>query len=585
MAVLRSRKWIIWSVVALILCGGGTYAYVKAKSTKGKAKDPQDKVVAVQVGDIRSTVSGTSQFEPRDVQNVIAPTDGTIKTMNLTRNQEVKAGDLLFEISDPSLDAALQQAQSNLRQQEKDLNDLLAQQSGLRITAPAGGVFTVAGNLDVGSNAAKGAKIGTVSDSSLLTVQLAFPAAAAVQLSKGDLVELTVTNYMLTKSGTVDYVDKTMKGDARGNKLLNVNIQVPNDGTLSGGMKVKGELSIGGAKVSSAEEAALDYISSKTIVSEAQGTIEQWNENAKNGKSIHSGDLIAVIRNDSLQDNITNKQADIERQRIIVADAQGKVNELKVTAPFDGAFSTDFANQKSNVLASFPVGAKIEQGKQLGAVANLTNMQLPIQVDELDLPNIKAGQKAQITVDALPGRSFEGEVTQVSTVGTTTNGVTSYSVVLSVKNTPQNDLKNGMTATALILVKEKKNALLLPTQAVQMQRGKRTVTLQKADGTTEQKEVKIGLRSQTQVEITEGLQEGDKVILQNTPQRSGNLTQNQIDQIRNQYQGGAGGFGNNGGGAQGGAQGGNVQGGGAQGGNNGGNQGGGGNNNRARTGN
>jgi HlyD family secretion protein len=176
----------------------------------------------------------------------------------------------------------------------------------------------------------------------------------------------------------------------------------------------------------------------------------------------------------------------------------------------------------------------------LGAVASLTSMQLPVQVDELDLPSIKLGQKANVTVDALPGKVLQGEVSQVSSVGTTTNGVTSYDVVVTVDNTNQ-AIKNGMTATAEILVQDKKNIPVLPVEALQQQRGKWTVTLQKPDGTVEkQHEVKVGLRSQTQVEITDGLSVGDKVLVQ-TAQKSSNLTQDQINQLRKQFQGGAGG--------------------------------------------
>jgi HlyD family secretion protein len=545
MGWLRNKK-LIAILAVIIVCGAGTAAFFTFKPTGKKAADTQQqRVVKVTRGEIKFTVSGTSQFEPKDVQNIIAPADGTIKTMNLTRTQEVKKGDLLFEISDPSLDAALQQAQTTLQQMEKDLADLLDQQNHMTIVATADGVLTLNGGLDVGSSVSKNGKIGTIADDSELTLKLLFPAAEAVQAAKGAPVDLTVNGYMLTKTGTVDAVEKNLTADANGNKLLNVVVSVPNDGTLAAGMKVKGSLSIGGSKIDSAAEGTLDYKNTVTLMSEAQGTVKQLN--VKSGSTVHKGDVIAILTNDTLADSILTKQTDIERQKILVTDAQDKVNELKVTAPFDGVFSTDFANKRSNVLNSYPVGAKITAGTQLGAVASLDSMQLPVQVDELDLPSIKLGQKANVTVDALPGKVFEGEVSQVSSVGTTTNGVTTYDVVVAVKNTDQS-IKNGMTATAEILVQDKKNILVLPVEALQQQRGQRFVSLQKADGTIEkQHEVKIGLRSQTLVEITEGLNEGDKVIVPVTPQR-GNLTQEQQNQLRRQFQGGAGGAGGFGGG-------------------------------------
>ncbi|PJI51857.1 efflux transporter periplasmic adaptor subunit, partial [Methylobacterium radiotolerans] len=77
-------------------------------------------------------------------------------------------------------------------------------------------------------------------------------------------------------------------------------------------------------------------------------------------------------------------------------DAEQKVKQLIITAPFDGVFSSDFANSQTNVLNSYPAGAQVEANTLLGAVASLSTMQLPIAVDELDLTSIQVGQKAQV---------------------------------------------------------------------------------------------------------------------------------------------------------------------------------------------
>ncbi|MFC0211001.1 HlyD family efflux transporter periplasmic adaptor subunit [Paenibacillus chartarius] len=541
MAGLRNKKWI--AIIALIVvCGGGTAAYVtwKPGTSKPAAGQQQQRVVQVTKGNIKVAVSGTAQFEPRDLQNIIAPADGTIKTMNMTRYQEVKKGQLLFELSSSSQEASLKQAQNQLVTLEQELADLIAQQGRMTITATADGVITLANNLDAGSSVNKNGKIGTISPSGILTVKLLFPAAEGLQAKKGDVVDLSITGHMLTQTGIVESVDKNLKADANGNKLVTVIVNVPNDGTLSAGTMVKGSLSIGASKVEASSEAALEYISTVTLLSEAQGTVKKLN--VKTGDTVHAGDVIAELANDTLANSITAKQNDIERQKVLVSDSEDKIKTLQVFAPFDGIFSTDFANKRTNVLNSYPVGATIESGTQLGAVASFNSLQLPIQVDELDLPSIKVGQKANVTVSAIAGRTFEGEVTQISSVGTTTNGVTAYDVVVAVNNNDQ-IIKNGMTATAEILVQNKTNVLVLPVEALQTQRGQRFVTLQKEDGTLEQQHpIKIGVRSQTQVEVTEGLSEGDKVFIPQSAQRS-NLTQAQQDQLRQQFQGGAGGAG------------------------------------------
>lgn len=545
MVLQRSKKWIA-VIIGLALVGGGSYYYY-THNAKKPAATAQENVVTIKKGAITSSVSGTSQFEARDIQNIIAPVDGTIKTMNLTRNQEVKKGDVLFEISDLSLEANLQDAQVTLTQQQKDLADLQEQQSNMKVYAPISGTLTLSSNLDTGSSISKNGRIGTISDLSSMTTKLPFLLEDAVQLKKGDTIDLTVDGFNLTKTATVVSVGQQPKGDASGAKLLDVEINVKNDGSLNAGMNVKGSVTLGGRTAQSADKGVLDFNKVETVLSAASGTIDEVN--IKSGNYINKGELIVSITNDTIQNDILNKQASIEKQKITINDYQDKLKQLTITAPFDGVFSTDFANKKTNVLASYPAGSKIEAQTQLGAVASLDYMQLPVQVDELDLTNVKVGMKATVKVDSISNKTYEGEVNQVSTVGTTTNGVTFFDVGISVKNDGQ--LRNGMTATAEIIIQDKKDIVLLPLEALQQQQGKRYVTLVKPDGTKEEKhEIKIGIRNKTYIEVTDGLKEGDKVLIAATKKEA--ASQDEINRIRQQFQNGGfqggGGFGGGGGG-------------------------------------
>ncbi|ALS24097.1 MULTISPECIES: efflux RND transporter periplasmic adaptor subunit [Paenibacillus] len=546
MELRRSKKWMI-VILAVLLCGAGTYYYVHNSASKPAASGAaQRTTMKVTRGAITSTVSGTTQFKAQDMQNIVVPVDGMIKTMNLTQNRAVKKGDVLVELSVPSTETNLKEARVALQQMEKELAKLREEQNHMSFTAPISGKLTLASNLDVGSQVNKLAKVATISDPSQFKVKLPFYLQEAVQLKKGDPVELTVDGFMLTKMGTVETVSRDIKADANGNKLVDVEVIVNNDGTLSAGTVVKGSIASSDRNKESVTQGALDYIHTAAVYAGASGNIQKLN--FKDGETVNRGDVIGTIYNDSIQDEIISKEAAIESQKIKVFDAEQKVKQLTITAPFDGVFSSDFANSQTNVLNSYPVGAQIEANTMLGAVASLSTMQLPIAVDELDLTSIRVGQKAQVKVDALSGRTFEGEVTSVSNVGTTSNGVTTYVVVVSVKNTDQNELKYAMTATAEIYIQDKKDVLILPIEAVQTQRGKTYVSLQKADGTVEeQHEIQIGIRSETHVEIISGLKEGDQVVM---PTRR--ATTNNPQFPGGGFPGGGGGFRIQGGGGMGG---------------------------------
>jgi HlyD family secretion protein len=528
------KKMIVFIVAIAVISGGGYYFLTKNKKA-ATAATTTETLATVTKGEIKSSVSGTSQFEAKSMQMISATSDGTIKTMNLTRNLAVKKGDLLFEISNPDYEIALQKAELSLSQLQKDYIDLSAQQLALNTKAPITGKLTYSTNIDVATPVSKTTKLATISDSTSLTATLPFLLEDAVQFKVGDSIDLTIEGYLLSKTGTIQKIAKIPRANANGIKIIDVEIRVINDNTLDAGMKVSGSVGLEGNTSNSQNQGILQYAKTTTVLANTSGIIKTIA--FKTGDTVNQGDIINSISSDSLGNDMLMKQAAIEQQIVAVADLKNKVSSLKVTAPFDGVFSTDFVNQKTNILSSYPVGAKVINATQFGAVSSLDNMQLSVQVDELDLPSIKDKMQANVKVDSITNKSFIGEVNQISSVGTTTNGVTFYTVVLSVPNTGQL-LKYGMSATADILIQDKKDILIIPIEALQTKQGKRYVTLKKADGTNESKEVSIGIRSKTMVEITKGLAVGDKVVTTgSTRTRGQNLTQAEIDALRKQFQG------------------------------------------------
>lgn len=565
------KKIVIWTIVVIVLAGAGTYFY-QMKSKPTLVTNAKENVIEVKKGNLRSSVSGTSQFEPKKMQTITIPADGTIKVMNLSRNKAVKSGDILFELSNADFNIGLQKAELALTQLKKDYEDLSKQKNSLTMVAPLSGKLTFANNLDIAAQVSKTTKVATISNMTILNVTLSFPLEDATQFHVGDQVDIAIEGYMLSKTGAIKAIRKIPRADATGNKMLDVDLEINNDNTLDAGLMARGSIHVGDHVSESLNQAPLQYSKTVTVIANANGNIQTLNY--KSGDLVVQGAALGSIVNDTLENDMSNKQATIDQQKVTIDDLKEKQDSLIVKAPFDGVFSTDFVNQKSDVLSTYPVGAKVTSGIQLGSVASLDSMQLPVQVDELDLPSIKDKMKADVKIDSLAGRTYQGEVNQVSTVGTTTNGVTFYTVVLSVANNNKS-LKYGMTATAEILIQNKENVLLLPIEALQSSQGKRYVSLKKADGTVEMKhEVKIGIRSKTQVEITSGLKEGDKVVTPILQNQARTLSQADIQALREQFQNGAGGAGGGFGGFGGGGTAGT---GGTGGGRTGGNAGGGGN--------
>jgi HlyD family secretion protein len=530
---MKTKKVIIVTLATLLVCGGGTYAYTQ-KDTLFGAKQAviQETIYTVKKGNVRTAISGTAQLEPQELQTIVPPKEGMIKTLNLAKNQTVKKGDLLLEVSDSTLDEKLETARQTLSGYQTDMQDLQAQAAALKTVAPTSGKLILSTTISEGAGVSKNTKIASIASQDQLTVALPFLQEEASQIQVGDLVQLTVEGYMLSKSGTVTAISKAVKSDNKGNYLLDVTLRIDNDGTLDAGQTVKGALMVGGLKLESKAQGTLQYKTSVNVMAGVSGTIDQLP--FKENQMVNKGDLIATIESDTLSKDITNKQTQIDQSLKSIKDMEDQLEKLKVFAPFDGVFSTDFVDQKKNILAAYPVGTTILSNVQLGAVANLDTLQLPVKVDELDLPKIKVGQKAEVKVDALARKVFMGEVTQVSTVGTVTNGVSFYTAVVTLKNA--SELKYTMTATADILIEDKKDVLVVPVSNVKTRNGKKVVSLKKADGTIEaEHEVKIGANSSTLIEIIDGLAAGDTLVTQ-TAAPTKKLSQAETDALRNQFQ-------------------------------------------------
>ncbi len=526
----RNKRWLLVALV-VVVCGGGTWLYLGQREASGSSKDTE-LTAKVTKGTIKSSVSGTSQLQPVETKTIQAPQEAVIEKINLTKNMDVKEGDVLVVLSSATLSNNMSKAQATLATLKAELDDITDQMNSLQTVSPINGVITLASGLDAGVELNRKAKIGTVSDNTKLVVTLPFLMEDAQQFHVGDSVELTIDSFMMTKTGKITGIGKDPKPDLKGNRLLDVEITVENDATMDAGLKVTGKVTTSTGTSESKKEGTLAYSQTVNILAGVSGTIEQLN--VKSGDYVKASQLITVISNPDINNNYLSKKTSYDQQQLSIDTLQEQLDALTMKAPFDGVFSTDFVNQRFNVLTSLVPGTKVTSATQFGGVASMKTMTLGIQVDELDLPNIKTGMSVNVSVDSVKNKTFKGEVTQVSTVGTTTNGVTYYDVVVTVSN--PDGLKYGMTATGEILIQNKENILMIPLEALQTRAGKHYVKIKNDDGTyEEQHEVKIGIRSKTNVEITEGVTEGQTIVIP-IKTKTQNLSSSDVQKLREQFQ-------------------------------------------------
>jgi multidrug efflux pump subunit AcrA (membrane-fusion protein) len=192
---------------------------------------------------------------------------------------------------------------------------------------------------------------------------------------------------------------------------------------------------------------------------------------------------------------------------IIDRDVEGVRFELaEVTSPVEGIVGIVYMDKGARVN---PPDMGPSMGTPMVKIVNMDTVKVVVNVIEKDLSQIKLRQKSQVLVDAYPNQIFSGKITLISpTVNPTTR---TASVEITIPN-QNHRLKPGMFAQVDIIIRQKNDAILIPTYAVIEQSEMRKVfTL--VNGKAQSKLIELGADRGELVEIRSGLKEGDTLIV------------------------------------------------------------------------
>jgi RND family efflux transporter MFP subunit len=194
-------------------------------------------------------------------------------------------------------------------------------------------------------------------------------------------------------------------------------------------------------------------------------------------------------------------------------------------------------------------GQQVSAGTTAATMADVSNLQLTVNVAEVDIEQVQLGQPAEITLDALPGQSFEGTVTQMAPASDPEQSVVNYPVTIQLTGDNLSGVRAGMTAVATLQNQATASGWLVPRTAVQTVDGQAQVEIVR-DGQTMSVPVTTGsIQGEWVVVESPRLQEGDEAV--------GSVTSLVIEDSEIQF--GPPGQGGGPGGGQGGGQGGGAR--------------------------
>jgi HlyD family secretion protein len=275
-----------------------------------------------------------------------------------------------------------------------------------------------------------------------------------------------------------------------------------------------------------------DYDSKKAAYDVAQAVAEQ--------------DVARVAQAEA---NLDSARGHVNSARAQVVQVNDVLSKTNYQAPYDGVVTSLPVHEGETVV----MGIQNSPGSTLMTVADMSIITAEVRVDETDIVNVRLGQPAEVAIDAIPGQTFKGRVTEIgdnaivrSTGVSTSQSTTSsqeakdFKVVITLDNPPDN-LRPGLSATAKVTTGSEHNTLTIPIQALTMREKsdleaqdtkpkaakpaettpqtvkKEAQDLQGVFVITKAKKaefrvVETGLIGSTDIQVKTGLQEGDEII-------------------------------------------------------------------------
>ncbi len=495
----KHLRWAVPLVCVLVLialamarCSG------EAQTTSAAPEYSQS---SVRRRTISETLSTTGTLRAANTYTVRTLVEGDILSSDFEQGDIVEEGQQLYQIENSDASTNVEQAQISLEQAQRNY-DRIADYRYVR-SSVAGKVYTL--SVKVGDEVTAGQEVAVVQDSSRMVLQLTFPSADAANFQVGQRAVITLENTFEQLDGTVTEVSGSDMLSSGNVLVRTVTITTPNAGTLNTAQAATATIN----GISSTGSATFSYQDERTLTASTAGTVASIY--VGEGGAIAEDQILLELSGDDLEETIQNAYESLRSREISMRNAEDTLANYTITAPISGTV----------IQRDYQQGDSVESGTNLCIIYDLSYLEMTINIDELDVNSIAVGQAVAVTSDSIPDTVFDGVITRVSMVGTTSGGTTTYPITVQIDES--GDLRPGMNVNADIIVAEADDAVSVPNAAIR--RGGyvlvTTASPSAANAAAEMSQdapegyvyvaVTTGVSDDNYTEITGGLQEGDIV--------------------------------------------------------------------------
>jgi HlyD family secretion protein len=246
------------------------------------------------------------------------------------------------------------------------------------------------------------------------------------------------------------------------------------DPNILRGSVQRGEAAVAGAR-SGLEQARVGIATAEANLTlardQAKRQRELWKEGLTTREALDQAESLLAVRETELQaaqSEVQSRQHMIQQESASLSTSRYNLDQVTLSAPFDGIVTRRNIEEGENVV----VGTMNNAGTQLLTVADMSIVEAELEVDETEIPSVKIGQRAKVTIDAISGETFPGKVTEIGNSPLQTAAqaqagqqATNFKVVVTLDKAPE-AVRPGFTCSAEITTGTRTQAVAVPIQAM-----------------------------------------------------------------------------------------------------------------------
>lgn len=488
------KRLILVLLIVAAVAAGGWLAYDRyVAPIQAQSDAPAYETITVTRGAIASTVSATGSIEPKEQVSLLFRSVGALNDVFVEVGQTVQADQLLAQLDTTDLTLALANAKVAYEIAAAQLAKLEAPPDPMDVAAAQAAV-------EVAQAGVAGADAALASARASYNNLFSGPTDAQQVINEAQLrqAEIALSQAQQAYNKIKDQPDAGMYPQAQQLEQATVNYEV-----------AKAQVAKTVEPVNAAQRAQ-----GLNQIAQAQSALRQAQAQVVNARN----NLDKLLEGPKEEDFIIAR-AQVKQAQLNILQAENALANARLVAPISGVVS------QVNIKA----GEIVNNARPAVVLTDLSQFQMKVLVDEIDVRQVAVGQPVRLSVDALPDVTITGKVIEIAPTASNVNGVVAYEVTVTPDATDQ-PLRVGMSATAIITTADVDDVVLVPNRFITVDRKTgEAYVFKMVGGAPVRQQVELGLRNERESQILAGVQDGDILAF---------VTQSSEEQLRGALFGG-----------------------------------------------